>query len=81
MDYTEIVKKLVGNVEPVGETHTDDFRFENLQQMTALIDELLHEVCEVAKQKDRHEYSISKAGRHAHGFIKHLIKTLEEPHP
>lgn len=31
MTYTEIVNKLVGNIEPVGDSHIDEKRFENLK--------------------------------------------------
>ena len=31
MEIIDIVRKLTGLIEPVGETHTDDKRFENLQ--------------------------------------------------
>ena len=32
MDYYEVVKKLIGEVDPVGETHIDNERFENLKK-------------------------------------------------
>lgn len=72
MDYAEIVKKLVGQIEPVGETHTDEKRFENLKQMTALVDQLICEIQEVAEFRDRVESSLARSGRHAHNFLLFL---------
>lgn len=33
MDIYEVVTKLVGPIDPAGETHTDKKRFENLKVM------------------------------------------------
>ena len=39
-DIHAVVKKLVGDINPVGATHVDNKRFENLQVMTELTDKL-----------------------------------------
>ena len=41
MDVYEVVEKLIGPVSPVGETHTDNARFENLKELIELTDRLL----------------------------------------
>ncbi|GAI86093.1 unnamed protein product, partial [marine sediment metagenome] len=38
--YT-VVKKLIGNINPVGETNTDNERFENLKIICELTNKLL----------------------------------------
>lgn len=68
-DIHDIVKKIVGKIYPVGETNEDSRRFENLQEMTKLVNHLLSDIDEVASLKDRQEYSIKKAGEHASKFI------------
>ena len=40
----EIVIKLIGEIEPVGASHIDPERFENLKTMTDLVDKL---VCDI----------------------------------
>ena len=40
MDVYEIVGKLVGPIDPIGETQTDERRFENLKVMTELKESL-----------------------------------------
>ncbi len=55
MDIYEVVMKLAGQVEPVGETHTDDKRYENLQQLTALTEQLLTDICSIeSNYKNNH---------------------------
>ena len=69
----EVVESLVGPIHPVGETHTDGTRYENLRVMTHVIDRLLFEIDSVARQnKDRHEDSMCKAGKFAAKFINEV---------
>lgn len=69
MELHEIVKKLVGEIKPIGETTEDDKRFENLKVMTNLISTLLDDIDEVASGKKRYEYSIKHAGEFADKFL------------
>jgi len=70
MNNHEIVKKLIGPIEPVGETNEDGRRFENLEAMTELFNNLLADIAEVARfNKDRVEYSMNKAGKHAQSSL------------
>jgi hypothetical protein len=70
MNYTEIVKKLVGDIHPLGETRTDDMRFENLKAMCELINNLVSEIDSVAyENNDRVEYSMKRAGQFAAKFL------------
>lgn len=65
MDIYEVVTKLVGPIDPVGETNTDDARYKNLEVMTELVNRLLTDIDYVAANKDRPEFSMSRAGKHA----------------
>ena len=65
----EVVKKLVGEINPVGETRIDDQRFENLKAMTELVDNLLGDIDRVIPNKDRAEYSMKRAGEFADKFF------------
>lgn len=78
MDVAEVVRKLVGPIEPVGETHTDDKRYENLKAMTQLLDTLIFEVSEVARNnRGGQEYSRNRAGMLAQEFLNELKGELE----
>lgn len=70
MDVYAIVKKLIGDIEPVGETNTDKKRFTNLEATTKLVDALLTDIDNVAYEyKDRHEHSVKKAAQFAGEFL------------
>ena len=60
-----ILMTLIGEVEPIGETNTDNDRYQNLIQLEGVIEHLLEEIEKVAKYSDRVEYSMSKAGKQA----------------
>lgn len=62
MELYDVVKKLLGEIEPVAETNTDNARFENLKATTELVDKLLTGIGGVAYGfKNRHEYSVKRA--------------------
>ena len=83
MTVYDIVKKLVGSIEPIGETQTDNVRFENLEYMTTLIELLLTDIDDVAfyfRDRDielwyqgyRHEDSLLKASKFASKFLDQI---------
>lgn len=72
----EIVKKLIGEIQPVGETNTDNERYENLQEMCDLIRNLVADVIKVSQEVNRQEYSIKRAGEYASNFIIHEMGIL-----
>jgi hypothetical protein len=74
MDYTKIVTKLIGPIDPVGETNADEERFESLKSQCKLVEELIMRIQYVANSnKCRHEHSMKRAGDYADLF---LTKTL-----
>lgn len=74
MELKEIIKKLVGDITPIGETNQDDIRFENLKVLCNLVDDLVCEIDEVSfKFRHRNEFSMKRAGEYAGNF---LTKTL-----
>ena len=72
MTYYEIVKKLIGAIDPIGETNTDEKRLDNLENMTVLVDCLIADIDRVAMNKGKPEYSINKAGEVASQFLDDL---------
>ena len=70
MDIYEVAKKLIGEVEPVGETHTDDKRYENLKKLTNLTEQLLTDICRIENNyKNNHQHSMKRASTHCAGFL------------
>ena len=75
----EVVKKLVGHIEPIGETRTDERRLENLTKTIILVDKLVFDIGLVADgNKNRIECSMKKSGKLAHKFLHDLKMSLDE---
>jgi len=72
MNQYDITRKLTGASEPLGESHTDSERFENLQETCDLVEDLIADIYRVAQQANRPEASIGKAGRYAKNFLKDI---------
>ena len=69
MELIDITRKLTGRINPIGETNTDNIRYENLNTTIELAERLLIEISIVASHKDRAEYSMSRAGKCAAKFL------------
>lgn len=66
--------KLVGKINPVGESNTDSERFENLKLLCDLVEELLIGITDVANEnKDRYESSMKRAGDYAQNFLTNRL--------
>jgi len=72
MDYHEIIRKMIGPINPVGETNEDNRRFENLKKTTELVDKLIYDIDAVIPNKTRVEFSMKRAGEFADQFFKDL---------
>jgi len=73
LDVYEVTKKLLGPIDPIGETRTDDERYENLKATILVVDKLLSDIDDVAYQnKDCHEHSRKRAADEAAEFFNKL---------
>lgn len=77
MEIYEIVKKLVGEINPVGETNEDDKRMGNLRVMMKLVEKLVSDIDCVAYDKNKVEYSIKRAGEYADNFLRKDLRIAE----
>lgn len=66
----EVVEKLVGEVEAVGETWEDKRRLENLKKMIDLSDHLLRQIYEASLTRNRVEASMKKIGETAYDYLQ-----------
>ena len=70
MDIYEIVTKLVGRINPVGETNTDNERFENLKVMCELVEKLVVDIDTVGySNRTAYEFSKKRAADYVDKFI------------
>ena len=74
MTHTEIVMKLIGSIQPTGESNTDAQRFENLKELCSLINNLVTEIDDMAyRNKDAYEASVKKASEYAQNFLTNTL--------
>lgn len=73
---TNLVMKLNGAVEPIGETNTDNVRFENLVRLQDVIDNLLKEVYCVCCYADNFEFSMHRSGDRAIDWLEQTNEWL-----
>jgi hypothetical protein len=78
INLNKVVNKLVGPINPVGETNEDDVRFENLKQMTHLIDHLLFAIAIISKDKESELFSVRRAGLFADEFIRATAQAIAD---
>jgi hypothetical protein len=77
MEYYEIIKKLIGNIEPVGESNADAARYNNLIATIELVDQLITDISRAAMSSDRPEYSMHVIGKRAKEYLNDLRDCLE----
>ena len=66
----DLVMQLNGEIEPIGETNTDDQRYENLCTLLDVTNTLLDEVAKVLPNAKRHEHSMWRAGDCVWNWLK-----------
>ena len=65
----DIVMKLIGPVDPIGETNADQNRLANLKALCELVDRLVYTIDAVVPNKTRPEASMKQAGEYADKFL------------
>lgn len=60
MSITDILKKILGEIEPYGDTRIDEERYKNIPNYEEALDFIINKLKASAKLKDRPEYSIQK---------------------
>lgn len=71
-DTYDVVKKLLGEINPVGEYNEDNERFDNLEETIDLTRKLIYNIREVSFNKTRYEHSMREAGVKAQSFMNEL---------
>lgn len=78
MTHYEIVKKLIGPVRGVGETNEDGRRESNLRKTIELVDRLVFDIGEAARDKNSPQYSVAMIGKTASKFLSDLEESLAD---
>ena len=73
MEIYDVVKKLVGSIEPVGASHIDKKTFENLKVMIQLMADIHTDLDKILyENKDMHEQSIKDSVECINRFFDRL---------
>jgi len=68
----DVTHRLLGEIEPQGESNIDEARLLNLKDTIDLTEQLVNDIILVARHKGRGEYSMNEAGVTADKFIDYL---------
>ena len=74
----EIVKKIVGSIEPYGNSNIDEERSNNLNEHIILTYSLARDLIDVAEFKDRPERSIHNLGSNAYDSLLELKEMIDD---
>ena len=69
MEVVDVIRKLIGQVEPIGSSHIDEDRYKNLIVLCEVVDELLGDISSVRQNKNRVEYSMNRSGKYADEWL------------
>lgn len=72
MELIDVVGKLVGPIDPVGDAAIDPKRFENLEAMCTLVDKILYQIHIIAGMSDSQLASVKKAGQYARNYLQEV---------
>lgn len=78
MTHTEIVKKLIGNINATGDSSRDGERLDNLKAICELVSDLIGEIQFVTRDKDAYEASVKEIGQFAFKFLSRLKEEINE---
>lgn len=79
MDIHEIVKKLIGPIDPVGCSRTDEKRLENLKATIDLCELLIDDILDVSNSnQSRHEASMKECGIEAAKCLRRIKSNLTD---
>lgn len=70
--YYDVIKKLLGPIDPIGDSQVDADRYENLLATTHLVDKLLFDINQVSRFATHSAHSIAHAGKWAQNFIQEI---------
>lgn len=82
MSIEEIMEKLFGTIEPVGETYEDQKRLENIDRLETALNYIIQELINAYEYIESNKYSelkIAEASKEILVYLKNKLKdTLDE---
>lgn len=76
--FADLIMRLNGEIEPIGETNTDNHRYDNLTRLQNVLDLLMIEMSDICLYCNRPEYSMSKSGKQALSWFTSTKEWLDD---
>ena len=77
-EITKILEKLMGDIEPIGETHHDDVAYANLLTYIEVATWFIERIYEVGQYIERPEFSMQRSGKEAIKYLSKLNTDISE---
>jgi len=78
MTNLEIVKKLIGNIQPTGDASRDPERLQNLKEMCTLVNNIVQDIDDVCyRNQHSQQHSIRESVEYAKHFLTHTLGICE----
>jgi hypothetical protein len=78
MEMIDVVNKLIGRIQPIGESNEDAKRYNNLLAMCALTDQLITQIGLVSNLRNDGRGSMMKAGKYADEFLRDIKDSIRQ---
>lgn len=72
----EVINRLVGDIEPYGETYHDEIAYNNQEELIYIIRELIGILGRNSRYRNRVQYSVEKIGERAYNSLKNLYDII-----
>jgi len=73
MEMIDVVRRLLGPIEPVGESREDERRLHNLEATIDVVDRLMCDINSAADEANRTEHSMRVIGQRAKQFLNDIL--------
>ena len=78
IELYDIIKKLTGSLEPIGETNYDAKVLKNLEELETALIPIITDLVETAKEEEKVEASMQKCGKKAKEILEKIIEKIGE---
>lgn len=72
----EVINRLVGDIEPYGETYHDEKAYDNQENLIFITKELVNTLVINSRYKNRVQYSVKEIGERAYDSLKGLYDVI-----
>lgn len=77
MNLPEIVEKLTGPIQPVGESNADHERLKNIDKVIELTESLVDDLIQAAQNASRYEASMKAIGVRARTALHEIMDNID----